>query len=478
MAELPYSFHLGSNKNRRTSARASAKNNCSNSTSLANNGIQNLQQLSKVNNHDFRKYEKNDERVYQLKGTNDIVLDVKEFYKKEFEEARLEYNDKQSRPSRRIDDYFEYVNKDEKRDLACEIIIELGNKAYWDTKDFEFKREMVNVYERHLQDLIELVPEFKVTTAVVHLDETSPHMHIVGVPVKDNCKTGLSKQVNKSAVFTKQRLEQIQNVMREKCIERFNIAFKDEKATLKEKEKGRNIDINVKDMVNYDSLKEELKVNKESIKKSNDKIKDINKVSKQLKEELSGIEESRFGGYKMNKQQKERLEGLMKDVESLTSYFDNFGNIMNNLNAINEDLKYHKHKNTELKNIIDKVQKENIKLKDDNKVLKDDKKFIKSVMDKRMDERIEFITYLCKGANSKDPIVSRQFKSIADDMHKKKYISRKERFVIFNPPRLISKSEIENALHHINQQMEQEAEYYWKQRIYGNENQNENGYEL
>ena len=273
MTELPYSFHLGSNKNRRSSARASAKNNRSNSTSLANNGIQNLQQLSKVNNHDFRKYENNNELVYQLKGTNDIVYDVKEFYKKEFEEARLEYNDKQSRPSRRINDYFEYVNKDEKRDLACEIIIELGNKAYWDTKDFEFKRDMVTVYEFHLRDLEELVPEFKVTTAVVHLDETSPHMHIVGVPVKDNCKTGLYKQVNKSAVFTKQRLEHIQNVMREKCINRFNIAFKDEEVTLKEKEKGRNKDIHVKDMINYQELKKEIEINKKSIDKNNDKIK-------------------------------------------------------------------------------------------------------------------------------------------------------------------------------------------------------------
>ena len=56
MAELPYSFHLGSNKNRKASARSNARNNVSGSSSLANNGIQNYQQLSKVNNHDFRKY--------------------------------------------------------------------------------------------------------------------------------------------------------------------------------------------------------------------------------------------------------------------------------------------------------------------------------------------------------------------------------------------------------------------------------------
>lgn len=39
MAELSYSFHLGRDKNRRTSSRSNAKNNLSSSTSLANNGI-------------------------------------------------------------------------------------------------------------------------------------------------------------------------------------------------------------------------------------------------------------------------------------------------------------------------------------------------------------------------------------------------------------------------------------------------------
>ena len=34
----------------------------------------------------------------------------------------------------------------------------------------------------------------------------SPHMHIVGVPIKYNCKTGMSKQVGKTDVFTRTSL--------------------------------------------------------------------------------------------------------------------------------------------------------------------------------------------------------------------------------------------------------------------------------
>ena len=41
---------------------------------------------------------------------------------------------------------------------------------------------------------------------VVHLNEDSPHMHIVVVPVVDGFKKGLRKQVSKRKVFTKEVL--------------------------------------------------------------------------------------------------------------------------------------------------------------------------------------------------------------------------------------------------------------------------------
>lgn len=472
MNELPYSFHLGSNKNRKSSVRSNAKNNISNTTSLANNGIQNYQQLSKVNNHDFRKYDNDIQHIYTLKGTNDLVYDVKEFYKNEFEEARLEYNNRQTRPSRMINDYFEYVSKDEKRDLACEIIIELGNKKYWDTQDMNFKRKMVDVYQEQLNDLEELVPDFKITNAVVHLDETSPHMHIVGMPIKDNCKTGLSKQVNKSFVFTKEKLELIQEVMRENCIESFNDVYNLD-MKLKNKEKGRNQDIHVKDMVNYDSLKKELEVNKRSIENNTKKIESINTNSIELNNLISNLDESKLGGYRINAKQKERLSNLLKEVEELTDYFDNFKDIVNNLNSINDNLNYQKNENRYLEDKNDKLIKEIKDLKYKNNDLEESYYFLKGILDKRKDEHIDLVTYLTEQVNNEDTNVSNSFKEMTNDLYKRNLISSNERKVIFNPPNLFTKSEINKALSSINKEMEEAAQEFSKQF-----NNNEEDYNL
>lgn len=257
--ELAYSFHLGSDKNKKNSSKLEAKENVSGTTSKSNNATQNTNQLSRVDNHNYRKYDNDTEDVYILKGTNSVYGDVKELYLKEFEESRLEYNSKQTRSCRMIDNYFENISNNKKKDLACEIIIELGDKNYWDTKDIEFKKKMVNVFYKQINDLETLMPNFKVASAIVHFDETSPHMHIVGIPIKDKNKNGMSKQVGKSDVFTKESLQSIQDKMRELCINEFNEVYKLNNI-IKKKQKGRNQDIHISEMSDYQHIKKEMTI--------------------------------------------------------------------------------------------------------------------------------------------------------------------------------------------------------------------------
>ena len=52
-------------------------------------------------------------------------------------------------------------------------------------------------------------PNLVVANAVIHYDEASPHMHVVAVPVADGFKKGMSKQVSKRKVCTKEFLEKV-----------------------------------------------------------------------------------------------------------------------------------------------------------------------------------------------------------------------------------------------------------------------------
>ena len=197
MIELAYSLHLSSDKNRKNISKQNSKNNISGTTSLPNNAIQNVRQLSKVDKHNYRKYDNDQNLIEIVRDTSSLFEDVRNLYLKEFEEARLEYNKLQTRPSRMINNYFENVSNNEKKDLACEIIIELGDKEYWDTKDETFKKKMSVVYKKQVDDLELLVSYFKIASAIIHYDETSPHMHIVGVPIKKKIKmVCLNKLVN------------------------------------------------------------------------------------------------------------------------------------------------------------------------------------------------------------------------------------------------------------------------------------------
>ena len=180
--ELAYSFHLGSDKNKSKLAKKVAKGNVSGTTSLSNNAIQNAKDLSDIIKHNLRDYDNQTELIRTIYGTNDIVNDVKQVYLDEFEQARLEYNNKQTREDRKIEDYFKKVCESQ-NDIACEIIIELGDMDFWNGKSNRYRFKMVDVYNEQIKYLNKIVPNFKIANATIHFDETSPHMHVVGVPI-------------------------------------------------------------------------------------------------------------------------------------------------------------------------------------------------------------------------------------------------------------------------------------------------------
>ena len=345
MTELAYSFHIGSDKNRKNISKTNAKNNVSGTTSLSNNAIQNARQLSRVDKHNYRKYDNNQDLIEVVKGTNSLYNDVVNLYKNEFEEARILYNNKQTRDDRKIDDYFKKISENSKNDLACEIIIELGDKSYWDTKDNKFKKKMSNVYKEQVNDLESILPNFKIASAIIHYDETSPHLHIVGVPIKYKNKNGMSKQVGKSDVFTKQKLMELQDKMRTLCIASFNKEY-ELNNVLKTKQKGRNKDINVSDMTNYQLMKDELEKNKENIKVVSKKSIELDNNSSNIKDTINNLKTNTFkkNTYTISEEDKDNILNYIDKVNETNKDFKKLELLSTTLNNVDNKLKENKEK--------------------------------------------------------------------------------------------------------------------------------------
>ena len=427
--ELSYSLHLGNDKNKSIKARQEAKNTPSGTTSKNNNAIQNVKQLGKVNHHNLRQYDNNQELIKIIKGSNDIVKDVKDLYLDLFDEARLEYNNKQTRDDRKIDNYFNKISNDTKHDLACEIVIELGNMEYWDDKSLEYKYQMTQVFEQQFDDLKEIVPDFYIANATIHFDEHSPHMHIVGVPVKENCNTGLSRQVGKTSIFTKESLVVIQDKMRERCINEFNIAYGMD-SKLKEKQKGKN-----RDITSYER------------KLFNERVKGLKQEISNLENEVSDLEDNKES---INKQ----ITKLNKDKDDIKDEIDKKKKINNKIviksknqlwdenKKLEEERDYYKGLSNQYEGMYNREkEKTNYLIYHLNKVFKKLPEFIQTIVDKLFNYSGLDLEY---------------FKRDYDPEVKRKNEKSFKGFNIFN------KKEIEKATKHLNDEMDEAAEEFYK----------------
>ena len=288
---MSVSFHVGSKKN----------------------AIPNLKKLKAIFIHNLRKYEKSnnpdlDLNLSQyniiLQGTKNLVEDVKKLYKSEFDEAVYNYNQKQTREDRKITNYLTKIEEDKQKNIATELILQVGDKEDWQNIDLQDKKKMTDVFKNSLEILES--KGFKVANATLHLDETSPHLHVVGVPVGTGFKKGLEKQVSSKSVFSLNKLDTLRDEIEKTIIEDFNKVYnvnvekKQEKALLQEhlsvadfKELKPVIDELVK-LTNKNialaQVKEEIKKKDNEKANKEDELKAKNKVLSNVAEEIKEVE--------------------------------------------------------------------------------------------------------------------------------------------------------------------------------------------
>ena len=145
------------------------------------------------NNRDF--FTDNVDKSRTPNNITYVKRDLRGLYHELFDEALAEYNARQNRPDRQIQDYYEHIRKSKKEKLFQEIIVMFGNSENCGvgSENWETAKTML---EEYMRDFEKRNPNLKVFNAVMHLDEATPHLHIDFVPVCRGQKQGLSTRVS------------------------------------------------------------------------------------------------------------------------------------------------------------------------------------------------------------------------------------------------------------------------------------------
>jgi hypothetical protein len=208
-----------------------------------------LANVSKHVGRDFvtkqNRYDKKENVV--LVGTGNVHADVKDAYERLFGAAVREYDNKQKRADRKIGDYFTHLSEmpysKQKQDIAVSVILQCCDMEFWKDKTPEEKRRYDYIARDQIKHLRDKLPDFEIVSATIHYDESSPHMHVVGIPIRRGCKKGMSVQVSKNTVLTRDVMRDVfQGSLRERAEKGMRMNYKgfegfDAKVTSYEKRK-------------------------------------------------------------------------------------------------------------------------------------------------------------------------------------------------------------------------------------------------
>ena len=120
---------------------------------------------------------------------------IRQVYHELFDEALERYNAKQTRADRQIEDYYEKICSGKQEKPFHELVIQIGNKD--DTGSAtEIGEQAKLALDEYFQSFQERNPNLHVFAAHLHMDESTPHIHIDFVPFITGSKRGLDTRVS------------------------------------------------------------------------------------------------------------------------------------------------------------------------------------------------------------------------------------------------------------------------------------------
>lgn len=148
--------------------------------------------------HNRREYEKIGkpipDNIDSSKTAENITLvdrGIRQVYQEIFGDALEQYNSKQKRADRKIEDYYDHIQKSKNGEkLFYEDVVQWGKKE--DFQKPETRERAKEALVKYVEGFEERNPNLKLIGAYIHMDEVSPHLHLDYVPVAHGYSRGLS----------------------------------------------------------------------------------------------------------------------------------------------------------------------------------------------------------------------------------------------------------------------------------------------
>lgn len=140
-------------------------------------------------NHNMRKF--HTPNVDKERTKLNVVLKefcIEQTYHDLFDQALLQYNQKQKRADRKIEDYYRHILHSKKEKAFHELVVQVGNMN-------DNQQDFNSILEEYYKGFEERNPQMRVVAAVIHNDEKTPHLHLDYVPFITGQKRGLGTKV-------------------------------------------------------------------------------------------------------------------------------------------------------------------------------------------------------------------------------------------------------------------------------------------
>ena len=302
--QVAYTNHIGHSSRDTHSGKSNAISTVSDlgATERHNNHDYSEQDVAKMQsniNLELRHLNKHyqlssDGQLVEVEGQLDLEGNVRKIYETEFHEAIEKYNAEQIKkghPERQIVSYIDKISEDKQQEVAVEGLLQIGSLDDWQDKTIEDRLAVAPILIEMLKATLAELDQnanakFILAGASLHLNEGTPHIHYVGVPIQESpeSKRGLEKRVKKTAVFTKDTLGTgLQDNVRAKVEPMIEDLFG---WTFIEKKTGRNEDRDKNTQVN-EILKGQIHENQEVLAQIQRETEEASAELKKTKAELA-----------------------------------------------------------------------------------------------------------------------------------------------------------------------------------------------